>query len=125
MSSAKRAAPEAEDPSPSKKQAADEAPWSGPADSLEHTRRSLRVFAKAREWDQFHLPRNLALALVGEVGELCEIFQWKGEVAPGLPGWSEKDRVHLGEEMSDVFMCVAASPSWSNTPPIHQNLPSA
>ena len=33
--------------------------------------------------------------------------------------------MHLGEEMSDVFMCVAASPSWSNTPPIHQNLPSA
>ena len=31
-------------------------------------------------------------ALVGEVGELCEIFQWKGEVQPGLPGWAEKDR---------------------------------
>ena len=39
-----------------------------------------------REWDQFHTPRNLALALTGEVGELCEIFQWKGEVEPGLPG---------------------------------------
>ena len=45
--------------------------------------------------------------MVGEVGELCEIFQWKGEVEPGLPGWSDKDRVHLGEEMSDVFMCEA------------------
>lgn len=29
---------------------------------------------------QFHTPRNLLLALNGEVGELCEIFQWKGEV---------------------------------------------
>jgi hypothetical protein len=30
---------------------------------------------------QYHTPRNLVLALVGEVGELSEIFQWKGEVS--------------------------------------------
>ena len=34
-------------------------PWSGP--SMEETRRSLRAFAQARDWDQFHTPRNLAL----------------------------------------------------------------
>ena len=39
-----------------------------------------------------------------QVGELCEIFQWKGEVAPGLPGWTEAKRQHLGEEMADVLM---------------------
>ena len=39
-----------------------------------------------------------------EVGELSELFQWKGEVQPGLPGWSDKDRTHLGEEMSDVLL---------------------
>eukprot|EP00438_Fugacium_kawagutii_P014656 Skav226498 [mRNA] locus=scaffold4305:60102:64804:+ [translate_table: standard] len=47
--------------------------------SLEQLRRELAEFAKERDWDQFHAPRNLALALVGEVGELCECFQWKGE----------------------------------------------
>ena len=36
------------------------------------------------------------LALVGEVGEAAELFQWKEKVAVGLAGWSEKDRVHLG-----------------------------
>ena len=43
--------------------------------SLEDLRREQATFAKEREWDQFHTPRNLAFALVGEVGELCECFQ--------------------------------------------------
>lgn len=36
----------------------------------------LREFAKARDWDQFHTPKNLAMALSGEVGELVAEFQW-------------------------------------------------
>merc|ERR1712142_708198 len=48
--------------------------------SLEDIRRTAEEFADARDWNQFHSPRNLALALVGEVGELAECFQWKGEV---------------------------------------------
>ncbi|TYH26822.1 hypothetical protein ES288_A02G019300v1 [Gossypium darwinii] len=57
-----------------------------------------------RDWDQFHSPRNLLLALVGEVGELSEIFQWKGEVPRGLPGWEDGEKQHLGEELSDVLL---------------------
>ena len=53
---------------------------------------------------QFHQPRNLLLALVGEVGELSEIFQWKGEVAPGLPDFLEGERIHVGEELSDCLL---------------------
>lgn len=41
---------------------------------------------------------------VGEVGELSEIFQWRGEVERGLPNWEESDREHLGEELSDVLL---------------------
>lgn len=41
---------------------------------------------------------------VGEVGELSEIFQWKGEVAKGLPNWSSDDKEHLEEELSDVLL---------------------
>ncbi|KAK7268228.1 hypothetical protein RIF29_20923 [Crotalaria pallida] len=41
---------------------------------------------------------------VGEVGELSEIFQWKGEVPKGLPDWTEEEKVHLGEELSDVLL---------------------
>ena len=72
--------------------------------SLEPLRQQVAAFAKERDWEQFHTPRNLLLAMVGEVGELSEIFQWRGEVAPGLPGWKDKDKVHLGEEMADVFI---------------------
>ena len=43
---------------------------------------------------------------VGEVGELSEIFQWRGDsVARGLPGFSSEDKRHVGEEMSDVSSC--------------------
>nr|WP_206066752.1 nucleotide pyrophosphohydrolase [Nonomuraea sp. FMUSA5-5] len=36
----------------------------------------LREFARVREWEQFHTPKNLAMALAGEVGELVAEFQW-------------------------------------------------
>lgn len=41
---------------------------------------------------------------VGEVGELSEIFQWKGEVPRGLPDWEDEEKQHLGEELSDVLL---------------------
>ena len=53
--------------------------------TLEEASERLKGFVAEREWTQFHTPRNLALALVGEVGEVAEIFQWKGEVKSGLP----------------------------------------
>ncbi|PKI72154.1 hypothetical protein CRG98_007473 [Punica granatum] len=72
--------------------------------SLLELRQRLAEFAHVRGWDQFHSPRNLLLALVGEVGELSEIFQWKGEVARGLPNWTPRDKEHLAEELSDVLL---------------------
>ncbi|CAH2052312.1 unnamed protein product [Thlaspi arvense] len=72
--------------------------------SLESLSKKMDDFAKARDWEKYHSPRNLLLAMVGEVGELSEIFQWKGEVARGLPDWEEEEKVHLGEELSDVLL---------------------
>ncbi|XP_061967043.1 uncharacterized protein LOC133690795 [Populus nigra] len=72
--------------------------------SLEDLKKKMADFAKERDWDQFHSPRNLLLALVGEVGELSEIFQWKGEVPRGLPDWKGEEKEHLGEELSDVLL---------------------
>lgn len=46
----------------------------------------------------------LLVVQVGEVGELSEIFQWKGEVPRGLPDWGEGEKLHLGEELSDVLL---------------------
>ncbi|KAK2970341.1 hypothetical protein RJ640_003309 [Escallonia rubra] len=72
--------------------------------SLQELRDMLAEFARVRGWEQYHSPRNLLLALVGEVGELSEIFQWKGEVARGLPNWTSDDKEHLEEELSDVLL---------------------
>jgi len=72
--------------------------------SLEHFRSRMHQFAEERDWQQFHTPRNLLLALVGEVGELSELFQWRGEVQPGLPGFTPDERRHVGEELADVLL---------------------
>ncbi|CAI9762824.1 unnamed protein product [Fraxinus pennsylvanica] len=77
---------------------------SGEELTLVELKEKMALFAKERDWDQFHSPRNLLLALVGEVGELSEIFQWKGEVPRGLPDWEEEEKLHLGEELSDVLL---------------------
>ena len=53
-------------------------------DSLEELRARLDAFAVEREWEQFHNPKNLVMALAGEVGELTEHFQWL------TPGESER-----------------------------------
>ena len=36
----------------------------------------MREFARERDWEKFHTPKNVAMALVGEAAELCELFQW-------------------------------------------------
>lgn len=49
------------------------------ADPLRELASQLEQFAKEREWEQFHSPKNLASALVVEAGELLEHFQWQTE----------------------------------------------
>jgi len=46
---------------------------------LEAVRQRLREFAEARDWDQFHSPKNLSMALSVEASELVECFQWLTE----------------------------------------------
>lgn len=72
--------------------------------SLEDIRSDQHNFCRERNWLQFHPPRNVLLALVGEVGELSELFQWRGEVTNGLPEFSSQEKVRVGEEMSDVLI---------------------
>ena len=59
----------------------------------------IRQFATERLWSRYHLPRNLILALSGELGELCELFQWRPDVAASLTR-DEKDK--MGQELADV-----------------------
>jgi NTP pyrophosphatase (non-canonical NTP hydrolase) len=48
-------------------------------DELTQLKQRLRDFAKARDWDQFHSPKNLSMALIAEAAELVEHFQWLTE----------------------------------------------
>jgi len=48
-------------------------------DSLQELTLRLRQFASERDWDRFHSPKNLAMALTGEAGELAAEFQWLTE----------------------------------------------
>lgn len=75
-----------------------------PEPTIEQIRRMQAEFTDERDWNQFHQPRNLLLAMVGEVGEVSELFQWRGEVADGLPDWTEAEREQLAHELSDVLI---------------------
>jgi len=63
----------------------------------------VRGFAEDRDWNQFHTPRNLVLALAGEVGELAATLQWvsDSEVSEWLK--SSENRLQFEAELADVF----------------------
>lgn len=71
-------------------------------DSLEKLRLQMEAFVAARDWNQFHNPKNLAMALTAEAGELLEHFQWLTlEQAANLPA-AARDEVAL--ECADVLL---------------------
>jgi NTP pyrophosphatase (non-canonical NTP hydrolase) len=70
--------------------------------SIESLRDQLREFAREREWDQFHTPKNLSMALIAEAAELVEHFQWvEGSISHLL---EEKVRPSVEEEIADIFI---------------------
>jgi dCTP diphosphatase len=62
----------------------------------------LREFAQARDWEQFHSPKNLAMALIVEAAELVEHFQWMKEDRTYELGNAQRDEVAL--ELADIFI---------------------
>jgi NTP pyrophosphatase (non-canonical NTP hydrolase) len=62
------------------------------------------AFRNARDWKQFHKPKDMALSLALEAAEVLEVFQWKSEaeIDAQLPMLKER----LGEELSDVLYWV-------------------
>ena len=63
----------------------------------------LAKFAKERDWDQFHSPKNLVMALTSEVGELNELFKWLTEEQSSM-----KDDIgkveEIRKEIADIFI---------------------
>ena len=65
---------------------------------------ALAEFSRERDWDQFHTPKNLVMALTGEVGELNEIFQWMSNEEALEAGRTPATAEHVGEELADVLL---------------------
>ncbi|MBA4062845.1 MAG: nucleotide pyrophosphohydrolase [Isosphaera sp.] len=67
---------------------------------------AIRRFAAARGWDPYHTPKNLAMALASEVGELCDVFRWltpdESVAAAADPGLREA----IADELADVANIV-------------------
>ena len=68
------------------------------------TLRAALDFRRERDWEQFHTPQNLAIAISVEAGELLEQFQWmtQGEVRP-----TDKQRIAIEQEVADVVMLIS------------------
>jgi NTP pyrophosphatase (non-canonical NTP hydrolase) len=83
-------------------------------ESIGHIQQLTRQFAIDRDWLQYHTPRNLALALMGEIGELAEIFQFMGDDEAAVSGGnptkdvlSDQQLDKIGQELADVtiYLC--------------------
>ena len=69
---------------------------------LKTIQEKLRKFSQDRDWDQFHSPKNLAMAMSVEVAELLEIFQWSND--GGMEKIEDKEtRKQIEEEIADIF----------------------
>ncbi|WP_061960527.1 nucleotide pyrophosphohydrolase [Demequina flava] len=72
-------------------------------DSIAHLTHEIREFARERDWEQFHDPKSLVLALVGEVGELAELFQWVPAADAVAEFQDPARKQRAGEEIADVL----------------------
>lgn len=64
----------------------------------------LQKFADERDWQQYHSPKNLAMALTGEVGELVEIFQWLTEAQSKAVARDPGTARSVRNEIADVML---------------------
>ncbi len=64
----------------------------------------LQEFANERDWNQYHTPKNLAMALTAEVGELVEVFQWMTDEQARAAATDPKTAQEVRDELSDVLL---------------------
>lgn len=69
---------------------------------LQELQTKLAQFSLDRDWDKFHSPKNLTMALAGEAGELLELFQWLTEKESRNLSEEQKDEV--AQELADILL---------------------
>lgn len=70
---------------------------------LSKIKSSQRKITSERDWDKFHTPKNIAMALSGEAGELTEIFQWLTAEESYEVMKNEKSATNVKDEVADIF----------------------
>lgn len=73
-------------------------------DSIEELRAAQRDFARRRDWGRYHTPKNLAMAIAGEAGELAAEFQWLTPEEAAAVMSDEAAGAAVRGEMADVFL---------------------
>lgn len=76
----------------------------GPLVEVARLQEAIDLFAREREWDPFHSPKNLAMALAAEVGELVELFQWLSEGASRSVAQDPATARRVRDEIADVLV---------------------
>jgi NTP pyrophosphatase (non-canonical NTP hydrolase) len=79
-------------------------PPDGPLVDVSRLQQAIALFARERDWDQFHSPKNLAMALTGEVGELVELFQWLSEGDSRRVAHDPATARRVRDEIADVLV---------------------
>ena len=79
--------------------------------TLEAMRARVAQFADERDWNQFHSPRNLLLAVTSEVGEAADIVRWQGDSDPAIPTGREQD---WADELADILTLLIRLADQSN-----------
>jgi len=76
--------------------------------TIAELRATVRDFVDARDWHQFHSPKNLSMALAIEAAELMEHFQWLTTDASRTVGDKSDKMNAIGEELADVLCYTLA-----------------
>lgn len=71
-------------------------------DSIPDLTARIRAFAEARDWEQFHTPKNLAMALIVEAAELVELYQWLTADEAARLADDPEGRAAVADELADI-----------------------
>jgi NTP pyrophosphatase (non-canonical NTP hydrolase) len=75
-------------------------------DTIHALRDELRQFMAERDWGQFHDPKNLAMLLASEVGELCDVYRWVPNADADSFSARPENREAIADEVADVAIGV-------------------
>jgi dCTP diphosphatase len=67
---------------------------------------NVRAFVREREWEPFHDPKNLAMAIASEAGELCAELRWVSSAEADAHCQAPEARQRVLDELADVAICV-------------------